>query len=329
MKRIIQVFLLVALISLAVGPVSAGKIKIVASTPDIKDMVLNICGDDVEVQSLMSGVENHHAVPLKPSFLVALSRCDVLIVNGLEYEHAFLPGALMSINNPDVKKGASHYIDTSKYIRPCEIPDKIDLSLGDLHPLGGPHIHIEPGNGILMCKVIYEEMIRLYPENKDKWKTAYETYIKRIYVKMKELQEYVKGTEGLKVVFYHPGWEYLTDRFGWKKVSYVESRAGIPPTPKHISQLTKTVRNENCKLLAIETCYSLKIPNYVAKKTGAKVISIPHHVNAMPGCETYIDFIDTLVRKIADIGREVSIEREGYGNGERKRQRKRKKRRQE
>ena len=118
MKRII-LFLFIAIILFDVNNARAGKIKVVASTPDLKDMVINVCGDDVEVQSLMVGVENHHAVPLKPSFLVALSRCDVLVVNGLEYEHAFLPGALMSINNPDIQKGASHYIDTSKYIEPC------------------------------------------------------------------------------------------------------------------------------------------------------------------------------------------------------------------
>lgn len=325
MKRNIAAIMLICSIIAAATSVSAEKIKVVTSTPDLKDMIQNICGNDVEARSLMSGVENHHAVPLKPSFLVMLSRCDVLVVNGLEYEHAFLPGALMSISNSNIQKGASHYIDTSKYIKPCEIPDKIDLALGDLHPLGGSHIHVDPGNGILMCKAIYEEMIRLYPGYKSKWETAYKSYVNEIYAEIKELKEYVKGTEGLKLVFYHPGWVYLTERFGWKKTTYVEARAGIPPTPNHIRQLIKTISDENCKLLTIETCYSLKIPNYAARKTGARVIKIPHHVNAMPGCETYIDFICTLVKRIADAGRGINKNEfiKGEGNRGRKRRRNR------
>ncbi len=108
--RYIIIFSLVIWIT---NPAHAANIKVVTTTPDLKDMVENICGEDVEVESLMSGPENHHAVPLKPSFLVKLSRCDVLVVNGLEYEHAFIPGALLAINKPEIQRGASHYIDCS------------------------------------------------------------------------------------------------------------------------------------------------------------------------------------------------------------------------
>ena len=83
------------------------------------------------------------------------------------------------------------------------------------------------------------------------------------------------------------------------------------------------VKNENCRLLAIESCYSLKIPNYIAGKTGAKVISIPHHVNAMEGCRTYLEFIDTLVKKITLAGNALTEEEKGYDADE-KQQNKRK-----
>ncbi|MEW6040659.1 MAG: metal ABC transporter substrate-binding protein [Elusimicrobiota bacterium] len=136
------------------------KIKVVTSTPELKDMVENICGQDVEAESLMKGPENHHSVPLKPSFIVSLTKCDILIVFGLEYEHAFLPGALLSVSKQEIQRGGVKYIDTSKYIKPEEVPEKIDLALGDLHPYGSSHIHIDPGNGILMCKAIYEGMTK-------------------------------------------------------------------------------------------------------------------------------------------------------------------------
>jgi zinc/manganese transport system substrate-binding protein len=302
-------FLIAALCATAfcwsAAPTMAAPIRVVTSTPELKDMVENICGPDVQVESLMKGMENHHAVPLKPSFLTLLSRCDVLVVNGFDYEHAFLPGALMGVNKQTIQRGASHYIDASQYIRACEVPSKIDLSLGDLHPMGSSHIHIEPGNAILMVKAIYERMSALYPEQASAWKPRYEAYVRQIYAKLQELRQYVKGTEGLKVVFYHPGWCYLTDRFGWELIGYVEARAGIEPTPAQIRQLIESMKSRGAKLIAVEMCYSTRIPEYVAKQAGAKVIKIPHHVNAMPNCETYLDFLDTLVKSIADAGREV------------------------
>jgi ABC-type Zn uptake system ZnuABC Zn-binding protein ZnuA len=309
----LRYLLIVILMIFVAGPSYAREVKVVTSTPDLKDMVENICGGDVVVESLMRGPENHHAVPLKPSFLVKLSRCDVLVVNGLEYEHAFVPGALLAINKPNIQRGASHYIDTSKYIKPCEVPSKIDLGLGDLHPLGGSHIHIDPGNGILMCKAFFEHMSRLYPKYAEKWRPRYEDYVKQIYAQIEELRAYVKGTEGLKIVFYHPGWSYLTNRFGWIKTSYVEQRAGIPPTPSHINHLINIMKGQNCRLMAIEVCYSLKIPRYVAKRVGnVRVIQIPHHAKALPGCDTYLKFIDELVKRIAGAGREIMQNESGY-----------------
>jgi ABC-type Zn uptake system ZnuABC Zn-binding protein ZnuA len=213
-------------------------------------MVENICGDDVTVTSLMRGTENHHAVPLKPSFLSLLSRCDVLVVNGMEYEHAFLPGALMAISNQQIQRGASRYIDSSTYVKPREVPGKIDLALGDLHPMGGSHIHIDPGNGILMCKAIFEKMAELYPDKSTAWKPRYVAYVKKIYAAMKKLQKAAAPTKGLKVAFYHPGWSYLTERMGWEVAAYVEVRAGIPPTPQHVQQLITTLRQKKCRLLA-------------------------------------------------------------------------------
>jgi zinc/manganese transport system substrate-binding protein len=207
-------------------------------------MVENICGDDVKVDTLMVGPENHHAVPLKPSFLTKLSRCQILVLNGLEYEHAFLPGALMGISNPNIQRGGPGYIDTSEYIRPCEVPSKIDLALGDLHPLGASHIHTDPRNAILQCKAIYEGMAKNFPGYAEKWRPGYEAYVRKIYAKMQELKQYAKGTEGLKLVFYHPGWCYLANTFKWDIPCYVEVRAGIPPTPSHIQELISLVTGQ-------------------------------------------------------------------------------------
>ncbi len=294
-----------ATLCLLQAQVNAAPIRVVTSTPDLKDMVENVCGEDVRVKSLMVGTENHHAVPMKPSFLRLLADCDVLVVNGLEYEHAFLPGALMSINKQTIQQGASHYIDTSQYIKPGEVPDKVDLSLGDLHPLGASHIHIEPGNGILMTKTIYEKMSTLYPDRAERWRPRFEAYVRKIYGKLEELREYCKGTEGIKMIFYHPGWCYLTERFGWNLVGYVEVRAGIEPTPSHLQQLIEMMKGRGCKLICPEMCYSPRIPDYLAKQVGAKVFKIPHHTKSLPGCDTYLEFLDVLIKGIADAGREV------------------------
>src|ERR1700745_413675 len=91
----------------------ADKIKVVATIPDLADMTRQIAGDLVDVSSLATGVEDIHAVPMKPSFAVTLNRADIVILVGLEAEHAFLPGLLEAARNPRILRDAPGYIDTS------------------------------------------------------------------------------------------------------------------------------------------------------------------------------------------------------------------------
>src|SRR5262245_60746847 len=100
----------------AVG--AGATIRVVATIPDLADMARHIGGNLVEVKSLATGVEDIHAVPMKPSFIPLLNRADVLLLMGLDAEHAFLPALLEASRNPRIQPNQPGYIDTSVYIPP-------------------------------------------------------------------------------------------------------------------------------------------------------------------------------------------------------------------
>ena len=60
-------------------PAHAAKILVVTTLTDLADLARNIGGDQVEVQSLATGVEDTHGVPMKPSFVPLLNRADLLL----------------------------------------------------------------------------------------------------------------------------------------------------------------------------------------------------------------------------------------------------------
>jgi len=59
---------LVAISLLPGGVDAAKKLRIVTTIPDLTDITRSVAGDLVEVSSLATGVEDIHAVPMKPSF---------------------------------------------------------------------------------------------------------------------------------------------------------------------------------------------------------------------------------------------------------------------
>src|SRR5919202_6177108 len=170
MQRLTLVALSVLLMLLATFTGAEAKIRLVATIPDLADMARNIGGDVLEIKSLATGVEDIHAVPMKPSFATLLNRADVLLLVGLEVEHAFLPALLEAARNPKILPSTPGYIECSVYVVPLEVPTRIDRALGEQHPMGNPHINLDPVAGKDMARAIADGLSRNYPEHEATFK---------------------------------------------------------------------------------------------------------------------------------------------------------------
>ena len=57
-------------------PALAQQIRVVTTFPDLADITRQVGKDLVTVDSLATGVEDPHGVPMKPSFVPRLNRAD-------------------------------------------------------------------------------------------------------------------------------------------------------------------------------------------------------------------------------------------------------------
>src|SRR5215468_6286633 len=137
-------FLVLALAWLQTGMVVAQPIRVVATWPALADITRQIGKELVNVESLATGVEDPHGVPMKPSFVPRLNRADVLVLIGLEDEHSWLPALLDVANNPKILLGRPGYMACSVGIPVLDAPTLVDRSEGDLHPKGNPHYLLDP-----------------------------------------------------------------------------------------------------------------------------------------------------------------------------------------
>jgi zinc/manganese transport system substrate-binding protein len=107
---------------------------------------------------------------MKPSFAVLLNTADAVVVMGLEAEHAFMPALLDASRNLKIQRDQPGYIDTSVYVTPLEVPTRIDRALGDQHPMGNPHINLDPVMGKDMARAIADGLARLDPAHESTYK---------------------------------------------------------------------------------------------------------------------------------------------------------------
>jgi zinc/manganese transport system substrate-binding protein len=296
MKRIALVGLSVVLMLLASRTGADAKIRVVATIPDLADMAKNIGGDLLEIKSIATGVEDIHAVQMKPSFATLLNRADVLLLVGLEIEHAFLPALLEAARNPKIVPSTPGYIDCSVYVTPLEVPTRIDRALGDVHPVGNPHINLDPVAGKSMARAIADGLTRNYPEHESTFKKNLATYLATLDAAIARWQREATPLRGVKFISYHPDMLYFAERFGMEPAGTIEIRPGVDPTPGHIVALEERMRREGIKLVVRERHYPASLAETIAQRTGAKLVELPVMVGGVPDARDYVSFIDYNIR---------------------------------
>jgi zinc/manganese transport system substrate-binding protein len=301
MKRFVLVLLSIVLMLLVSHAGADAKIRVVTTIPDLADMARNIGGDLLEIKSIATGVEDIHAVPIKPSFATLLNRADVLLVVGLEMEHAFLPALLEAARNSKILPSAPGYIDCSVYIVPQEVPTRIDRALGDIHPGGNPHFNLDPVGGKAMARAIADGLARNYPEHAAIFQKNVVVYLQTLDAAIARWQREAAPLRGVKLVSYHPDMLYFAERFGMKPVGTIEIRPGVDPTPGHIVELEELMRREGVKLVVRERQYPAGLAQAVAQRTGAKLVELPVMVGGVPEARDYVSFIDYNIRTMLKV----------------------------
>jgi zinc/manganese transport system substrate-binding protein len=302
MKRML-VWLIVALLALmlAIAPGAARKLRVVATTNDLKWVVEQIGGKNVEVVALMHPLQNPHTVQPRPSFIVQLNRADLLVRIGLDYEETWLPPLVEESRNPKIRRGGVGDVDASSGIPLLEIPQgRVTREQGEVHIFGNPHYWLDPENMKIIARNIVNGLRRIDPANADE----YERNLKRLERLMDDLlDETLKlaaPLRGEKFVAYHTTWSYLANRYGFRIIGYLEPKPGIPPSASHLAELIVRMRQEKVKVIIKEPFYENRIPNMVAQRTGAKVVEICPTVGGEPDTETYPKLLRRILTKLVN-----------------------------
>src|ERR1051325_6778618 len=190
----------------ASSPAHAAKVRVVATLTDLADFARNIGGDQVEVFSLATGIEDTHGVPMKPSFVPQMNRADLLVLVGFGCEHAFLPALLEASKNPRIQYGKPGYVDCSKGISPLEVPKSTDHSEGDVHPYGNPHYMLDPVLARKAIQNICEALIAIAPQHQADFTRNRDDYLAKLDGKIAEWEKAMQPFKGAKVVSSHEHW---------------------------------------------------------------------------------------------------------------------------
>lgn len=274
-------------------------IKVLATTSDLRFITEEVGKKNVSVKSICDGTRDPHFLEARPSYILEVSKSDLVIANGLGLEIGWLPKLLEAGRNPKVMKNSSGYLEVGPKVKILEIPKgPISRAQGDVHSEGNPHVTLDPIRVGKIALVIAKKLGTIAPKSSDFFmKNALALQLK-LKEKTKEWQKRIKQSGISEVITHHKTLTYFFDRFGIKSAGMLEPFPGVPPTAKHILGVIQKASKNGIKMILIEDYFDSKIAEKAATQIpGIHVASIPVAVRE-PYFKTSYDLFEKLVTVI-------------------------------
>jgi zinc/manganese transport system substrate-binding protein len=276
------------------------QLKVVTSTTDLYDIAKAVGGNKITATHIGEGYQDPHFIEAKPSFVLQLRNADVWAFVGLDLEIGWMPLLLQGARNPKLDPGKPGYADVSKVIPVLDMArGNVDRSQGDVHPLGNPHYWLDPENGRRIAKLFRETFSTLDSKNAAVYAANEKAFDDRLNAAEKSWQADLAAIKGKPVVAWHTSWRYFAEYNGMNIVGFMEPKPGVPPSPAHLAGLIETMKQTGAKVIVMEPFYDKKTADFVASKTGAKVLILPPSVGGTKGLDDYIQLMTSDIHQLA------------------------------
>ncbi len=268
MKRILSIFALLSLLSLALagcGTSSApekktaeGPFRIVTSFYPMYIATINITQgiDGVDVTNMTKPQTGClHDYQLATGDLKTLEKADAFVINGAGME-AFLDKVVS-------QQKALKIIDASK-----DIPLLKD---GDEE---NPHVWLSVTHAITQVKNIADQLAAADPKHADAYRKNAAAYVQKLEALKKEMHAALDPLPHKDIVTFHEAFPYFAQEFGLHIVAVIEREPGSEPTPEELKETIEKVKELPVKVLFTEPQYSPKAAEAIARETGAKIYTL-------------------------------------------------------
>ena len=308
------------------------RLRVVSTLPDYASIARIIGGDRVSVAAIVRGDQDAHFIRPKPSFIDMVKQADVLIATGLDLElwlptvvdksgntkvrsgKAGFVAAAHEMNLREVpeilsrSEGGLHVYGnphvTASPINMMTAARNITTGLIRNDPAGREiyEANLKRFLDEISGRLFGEELLQLLGGkslNDMAEKGTLIPFLEKQQFRGKPLIDYLGGwmkkmmpLRGMEIVTYHKNWIYFVSLFGLEVVGTVEPKPGIPPAPRHVTELVERMQARKIKIILAANYFDEQKIRTVAGRVGAVPVIVPLYVGGGENTGTYFDLVD-------------------------------------
>ena len=284
MKRSLCILLAVVW-GMALSSPATADVQVFACEPEWAALAREVGGERVNAYSATHARQDPHHIRARPSLISRIRRADLVVCSGADLEVGWLPLLMQRGAPAGVQPGTDGYMMAADHVPVLEIPTVVDRSLGDVHPGGNPHVHLNPENLVILAKELSGRLIKIDPQNTDYYQKRLVEFQSTWRTTIDGWKTRVSRLSGMPVMVHHKSYTYLIDWIGLKEVATLEVKPGIPPTASHLNGLLRSASAQKVKAILRTPYDPADASEWLSSKTGIAALELPYTVerDAPPG----------------------------------------------
>jgi zinc/manganese transport system substrate-binding protein len=287
-----------AMLSLAFTVPSQAAVRVLATTADWGALTKELGGDRVDVYTATTAMQDVHRVEAKPSLVARARTADLLVANGAELEAGWLPVLLQESGNGRIQHGAPGFFEAASAVVLVEVPAKLDRAMGDIHPLGNPHIHLDPRNVAAVAKALAARLAVVDPAGASYYAARGTDFDRRWSDAIVRWQAKAAPLKDVPVVIMHRDQSYLRRWLGLKELAAIEPKPGVPPSAGYLGELVTKLATSPPKMILLNAYNDPKAANWLSNRVHAPAVVLPYSVGGSPVAKDLFGLFDDTLDKL-------------------------------
>ena len=275
-------------------------INVFACEPEWAALAKEIGGDRVAVYSATTALQDPHRIEARPSLIARMRSADLVTCTGSDLEVGWLPLLFTQSGNAKVQPGTAGYFEASQFVPRLEVPKVLDRSMGDIHPGGNPHIHLDPRNIAKVAEALAARLAQIDSANATAYAKDSSAFLQRWQAAVERWEREGARLKGVPVIVYHRDMSYFIDWLGLREAGSLEPKPGLPPTPSHLADLIERMKRDPAKAVLYSAYNSPRAAQFMSERSGIPAVMLPFTVGGSDKARDLFGlFDDTLSRLLA------------------------------
>lgn len=290
--------LLLVLTVLALAAPADAALKILATTAEWGALATELGGDKVNVYAATTAFQDVHRVDAKPSLVARARSADLIVAAGADLEIGWLPVLVQESGNGRIHPGSPGYFEAASVVRLLEVPTSVDRSMGDVHPQGNPHLHLDPHNIATVAKALSARLALVDPANAAYYQSRGADFDSRWQQAITRWETLAAPLKGVPVVVIHRDQAYLCHWLGMHEVAALEPKPGVPPSASYLAALVTQLSAGPPKMILRNAYNDPKAADWLSDHVHVPVVLLPFTVGGTPGAKDLFGLFDDTVSRL-------------------------------